>query len=462
MTEPDSVGWAPSLDAALVPEATAPNLLVLIADDVGVDVLAPWGIEGPHPDTPVIDGLAASGVRFDRAYANPTCTPTRFAALTGRYARRRGVGRPIFRDEDYETSPDERSLGHVLRQAGYSTFALGKWHLSSDGSASSYDHPELYGFEHHGFLQRLDYWDGLRNDAGTVSVDPVYQTTSLVDDALHYANTTPGPWLIWAGFLAAHRPLHVPPDSLNPRGLDERSSDLEVYHGMVEAMDLELGRLLDGLDPRVRERTIIVFLGDNGTITELLPSGWSPTLGKGSVYEAGTRVPMLVTGPGVAEGASTDSPVHAVDLFPTLLDLAGVDSTVHRLTTATAWDRAVETGEPVWMDEAVDQDAVIGDGVSFAGLLARPGDMGKRRYVYTERFWPKGPPPYHHDRRGLRDERFKLIVEDGKPELYDLYGRQDDGPDLLERGTLEDDAAVAFERLTAVLDAHERHLVFEP
>ncbi|MEZ4316917.1 MAG: sulfatase-like hydrolase/transferase [Myxococcota bacterium] len=445
------------------PAAPPPNLLVIIADDVGITSLDGFGRPGDaFPVTPAIDSLVARGVRFPNAYANPVCTPTRFTALTGRYVRRRGVGRPIFRNEDFETSLDEVSLAQVLEARGYTSLALGKWHLSSDESETNYAHPLLFGFEHHGFIQRLDYWDWLRNDVGELSIDPRYQATALADDTIHYANTTPGPWLIWAGFLSAHDPIHVPPAELNVRGVTNASPELEKYFAMIEAMDLEIGRMLTSIDPDVLDDTIIVFLGDNGTIAEFVPTDWVPQRGKGSTYEGGVNVPLVVAGPGIAEGVDSEVLVHTADLFPTLIELAGIDLDAFSVTTVGHWDEVADGAEAPWLD-GWDRpgEPIVVDGASFAPSLVDPEAPGRRRYIYTERFWPKGPPPYPNDIVALRDERFKLMDDRGVTLFFDLEGRADDGPDLLTE-PLSAEASEAYDRLTAVMSAHSTTLVYEP
>jgi arylsulfatase B len=447
----------PTIDTAVVlpPPPLPPNLLVLIADDVGIPSIGSFGQPADAvPNTPRIDALVDQGMRFTNAYANPTCTPTRFTALTGRYARRNGVGRPIFREEDFETSLGEVSLAQVL-------VALGKWHLSSDASATSYDHPLLWGFEHHGFLQKLDYWDYTRNDVGVVSIDPTYQTTALADDTIFYANTTEPPWLIWSGFLAAHTPLHGPPAELNPSGVSDTDPDRDRYFAMIEAMDIEIGRVLDSIDPGVLENTVVVFFGDNGTVSSFIPSMWEPRRGKGSTYEGGVNVPFVVMGPGIAAGMDNPALVHTADLFPTLVELAGIPPESFSVSTVGHWGSVASGAREPWLDGwSSPEPPVVLDGASLVPTLLDPSVPGPREYVYTERFWPKGAPPYPNELRSLRDGRFKLSDQEGVVELFDLEGRHDDGPDLLLE-ELSDEASEAYGRLQGVMNAHSTTLQYE-
>jgi hypothetical protein len=153
-----------------------------------------------------------------------------------------------------------------------------------------------------------------------------------------------------------------------------------------------------------------------------------------------------------------------VDLLPTFAELAGAD--VSRfVTTAGSWDaaaaaQAVDADMPWESDLAALSEGVLLDGVSFAEAIETVGAAGSRKYVYVERFKDNGPPPYSVDRRAVHDGRYKLIDIDGVYELHDLQGRHDDGPDLLQ-GPLAPVEQAAFERLSAVLDAHRKTLVFE-
>jgi len=432
-----------------------PNILVIVADDIGIERLSVFG--EPHeswPETPTIDALAGRGLVLRRAYANPVCSPTRVAALSGRYVRRRGVGHAILATEPFELPTDEVLIPEILRPQGYTSIAIGKWHLSNEISPSSFVHPLILGFDHHrGFLQRNNYFEWVRTDDGQASISRRYVTRATTDDLIEAANQTAQPWFIWAAYQNAHAPIHTPPKGLNPRELPRDAPQLDQWHGMIEALDMELGRAFGAIDPGVMDNTIIVFFGDNGSIARFMPEGWKPRGGKGSVAEGGIRVPMIVAGPGVRIGR-TEALVHVVDLLPTLAELAGADLE-DSFTTAGGWDD--EAAQPV----STDDGPLVLDGVSFAPLLHDAGAVSARRYSYSESFMPLGAPPYRRDHRSVRDERYKLVRRDDTAQFYDLAGRHDDGPNLADT-ELDGPAREAFDRLSRVLDRHAQALVYQP
>lgn len=433
--------------AELPPEdPSPPNLVLVILDDVGVERLAAW--EQPHdtvPDTPVLDALAQDGMVFTSAYAMPTCSPTRAALLTGRYGRRYGLGKPLA-GEPWQLPASEITLPETLASAGYSSAVAGKWHLASSTSESVGHHPLELGFlAHRGSLGNIPYTSWRRYDDGIAATTSTYPTQQTTDDAIALAESLPEPYFLWVAYNAAHAPLHVPPPHLNPAGVTDTSDPTEKLHGMIAAFDKELGRFLATLD---LTRTTVLFIGDNGTHHRHVPASWSPTGGKGSVFESGVRVPLLAYGAGVTSGRS-DVLVHAVDLFPTLAELAGVPSA--RPTTAGRWELAA-TGPAPWLEET----GQLLDGTSFAAVLTDPRATTDRAAIYTERFLPLGEGPYTLDIQSVRTERWKLIRVDGEDSLHDLEGRHDDGPDLLDA----DDPAVpiAYSKLLDLLDAHTAEL----
>jgi len=243
-------------------------------------------------------------------------------------------------------------------------------------------------------------------------------------------------------FNAPHTPLHLPPPELHRiPGLTEESPDVDKYHAMIEAMDTEIGRLLASMDADTLARTTIVFVGDNGTPgTAILP----PLSGehcKGTLYEGGVNVPLIVVSPLVGSpGSESDALVHTADIFATVADLAGV---------------------PLDSLEDPEGERLRVDGISLLPYLVDPRAPSRREFLYLEQFGPSGPPPYRDDRRAVRDARYKLVRrDDGPEELFDLQGRFDDGPNLLA-GTLDERQAAAHARLSAELDRLEAEIVFE-
>jgi arylsulfatase A-like enzyme len=416
-----TLGPAPApVERAPAPEApkgpAAPNFLVIVADDLGTDKLAAYGEGRVVPSTPHLDKLAAESVLFRNAYVYPVCSATRAALLTGRYGRRTGMGGIIeLGRSEYElplaevTLPEALDLGGRAKGLQWSAIAVGKWHLAGYQTPSAFRHPLLQGFDHYRgtfgnlvntsrpYGQRGSYYQHERTVDGQQSWSTTYATTETADDAIAALGELEGPWLLWVAFHAAHSPFDPPPPALARAPATAADPEFRRQHAMVEALDTEIGRVLAALGPQ-REHTYIVFVGDNGTDKGAVLPPFEPSHAKASVYEGGTNVPLLIAGPRVGKGEA-QALVHAVDLLPTLLDLAGVPP----------------------------PDVVL-DGVSFARVLSDPSHRGPRKTIFTERFSPVGPGPYDLDMVAIRDERYKLLRMRGKLTFHDLQGRHDDGP----------------------------------
>lgn len=417
-----------------------PNVLVLLSDDQGTDKVAAYGEHPSPPNTPRIDALARDGLLFRNAWATPTCSPSRAALLTGRTPRRTGVGGVLHPYDGRELPLSEVTLPRLLRESApdrWSTAAVGKWHLSAYGSQTGIDHPLAAGFEaFRGTLGNLNdpsADDGVRRGYyrwdkvvdGELTVSDRYATSEAVDDALALAAELTEPWLLYVAFNAPHRPLEPPPEALHTLGpLTEEDPEPVRYHAVVEALDTEIGRLLDGIDAEVLARTVVVFASDNGTPAHAVLPPWDPARGKSTPFEGGVNVPLIVSGPGVAPGAETAALVHVQDLFATVADLADA---------------------PLPVDVEV-------DGRSLLPVL-RGRAEGVRDVVHTEHFTPPGLPPYQVDWRLSRDGRFKLVTTDERRALFDLAGRADDGPEVDPATLSEADGA----RVGALEAAHEAY-----
>lgn len=393
------------------PEVDRPNVLLIIADDLGLDAAAfdttnPCYDVGDTSDDPAMPNIAAlceSGVRFTNAWAMPQCSPSRASMLTGRYPFRTGVGAAISVLDDNGLATDELTLPRALDAAdsGYTSAHIGKWHVSSDPTD-----PNTMGWHHFaGHLKGslVDYFQWPRVEDGvTTSVDG-YQTSVAVDDALDWlAGTDDAPWFLWLAFSAPHSPYHVPPAHLHDANLDPYVEGVDprpYFAAMAQAMDTEIGRLLDGIEARGElEDTVIVFLGDNGTDMAVVGEPYHPQRAKGSVYQGGLQVPLVVSGPGVAGGRSEGALVSVVDVFPTVLELAGVD---------VAAVVAAET-----------PDAPI-DGASLVPYLGTAGAPPQHQRVYAQGFdFGSDASQMNH---AVRDERFKLVCSPSEgAEMYDL------------------------------------------
>jgi arylsulfatase A-like enzyme len=242
------------------------------------------------------------------------------------------------------------------------------------------------------------------------------------------------PWLLQVSFNAAHEPFHAPPGALHTNaGLTAQSPVPDLHRAMIEAMDTELGRLLAAMPPSVRDNTMIFVLGDNGTVRDAA-EGWEDQARmKASLFDGGVRVPFIASGPLVTAPGRTDSFGHVTDLFPTIAEMAGVDLTKLR--------GALDPEQPL-----------VIDGVSLVPTLVDP-TVSVRDTLYAEKFTPGGGGPFKTDKRAIRDDRYKLVVQllPCEEESFFEYvaGAPDEGEDLLPAGlTAEQEAARAHLRET--------------
>lgn len=365
------------------------NVLVVVVDDAGVDRIPAYG-EHPFPGvTPNIDQLAANGVLFRNAWVHPGCTTTRASLLTGRFPSRHGLGTILRGTEQIGLALSEITIPEML-EAGtgdaYATFAVGKWHLA--GVAQLMIHPNEQGFDSHAGSARniQDYYDWLKYVDGTAVQSAVYATTDTADEAIARLAVLPEPWFGWIAFNAPHGPFHWPPLELAP-SFDQSIDDDGIRHrAALEALDTELGRILASIDPGVLERTTIVLVGDNGTPGEVTEAPFDPLHAKGTTFEGGVNVPLLVSGPRVADpGREVAGLVLAVDLFATVAEIAGVDL------------------------GAVMGDVEL-DSVSFLPYLTDSLASPVRTWAFTESFLPNGPGPYVRRQVGARMGPYKIVL----------------------------------------------------
>lgn len=379
--------------------AAAGNVLLILGDDMGVDVSTfyPTWIRRPTvpppPALPNLAELAHSGVLFRNAWANAECSPTRATLFTGRYGFRTGIGAYVKVGRP-ELSKDEIGMPEVMRAAHGDRYLLahiGKWHLSLLGPQE----PLLHGWPYYAgpaapLTNMLDYFNWEKNINGVVSQSTTYATTDQVNEtlsAIGSAERQDRPFLIWLAFNSVHEPYHQPPVGLggaaDPAAGDEPRAR---YAAMLRAMDSEIGRLMEGVDLAT---TTVIFMGDNGTPAAVVAAPYD-SRAKSTIYEGGVHVPLLIAGAGVSNpGRISSALANSVDIFPTMLELAGVD-----------WRQHV--GAEI-------------DGVSLMPVLR--GEAGSRSWAYAERFitaYDERP------QRTVRTNRYKLIVQHGTRELYDL------------------------------------------
>ncbi len=313
------------------PADERPSFVIVVADDLGWNDV---GYHGSEIETPNLDRISAEGVRFKSFYAQPTCSATRAALLTGRYPHRYGLHQFVLRVWHRNGLPtSEPTLAERLASAGYETALIGKWHL---GFWDPAERPMQRGFQHHygPYTGRIDYWEkrwkgvlDWHRDGEPVE-EPGYATDLLTADAVRWIGerSAERPFLLVLAYTAPHEPLHYPPPPPTPdryQGLE--SEERRQYATMVTHLDLSVGRVWDAVRARgLSENTLFVFLSDNGAQTESGGSNRPLRGGKGQAYEGGIRVPAFATMPGVLEpGGVLEAPVSVVDVAPTLLGLAG-------------------------------------------------------------------------------------------------------------------------------------------
>lgn len=399
---------------ATIEDASPPNIILVIADDVGIDSSPCYEVGAEKPNMPNLEALCKSGVVFDNVWATPACSSTRAAILTGQYGLRTGVLAAGERLEDTESIFDVLSKDAPV---SYANSVIGKWHVG--GKQPDPNHPATFGVDHYaGFLSSglKDYYEWEITEDGVRSQVNGYATTVFTDKALDWVEAQDSPWFLWLAYNAPHVPIHLPPDGMytqqgltgTPRNM--RQNTRSYYFAALEALDFEMGRLLNSLSPEVRANTVVIFIGDNGS-HDTVSQGFDPEKTKFTVYEGGIHVPMIIAGDGVTQmGTREDALINITDLFATIAELAG----------------AAEVSQP--------------DSMSFMDALTSPNFAG-REYAYSEFRFDDGSTVWT-----VRDQQFKLIeYSDGRRELYDLSTDLFESNDLLAGGMSEEMAAVVSE-----------------
>jgi arylsulfatase A-like enzyme len=340
----------------------SPNFVFILVDDLGwADVKC--NNQASFYDTPNIDRLAESGVRFTQAYsANPVCSPTRAAILTGKHPNRVNItdwipgddpkNRPLLGSQDRnELALEEITIAEKLKEKGYKTGFIGKWHLGDEGFF-----PENQGFDiniggHEKGSPPGGYYSPYKNPKLKDGQEGEYLTDRLTDESIRFIAENKGnPFFLYLAYYTVHTPIqaakkHIEKYELkrNQLGLDSIPHKKEgegwtklvqenaAYASMVAAMDENVGRITDALKEQgLDKNTWIIFTSDNGGLSTLRRKN-APTnngllrAGKGWCYEGGIRVPLIIAGPGIAEkGKVTEQPAVSMDFFTTILSLAGV------------------------------------------------------------------------------------------------------------------------------------------
>ncbi len=316
------------LASGVAQEPPRPNIVVLLSDDMGWKQVGFNG--GEEVSTPHIDSIARDGLKLTQFYVQPVCTPTRGCLMTGRYAWKNGTEVRPTATSQHGMLRDERTLAEALREAGYATWMVGKWHL---GEWQSIHLPLARGFNHHyghysalidSFSHsRAGVLDWHRN--GVPLVEEGYSTFLLAEEASRLIASHSGdqPFFLYLPFNAVHGPHQAPKEYLDKyKHLGRRGPQ----RAQLECMDVAIGRVLKAIEDKgIAGDTLVIFTNDNGG-TQITSNG--PYRGfKSHYHEGGVRVPAAMRWPGKIEpGSSTDEMLHIVDLFPTLCRLAGADS----------------------------------------------------------------------------------------------------------------------------------------
>ncbi len=339
--------------AGSVSAADKPNIVIILADDLGN---ADLGYRGSKIKTPNIDALAKGGVRLESYYGLPVCTPARAALMTGRYPMRHGLQTlVIFPSHKYGLPTDEKTLPQALKEVGYSTCMVGKWHL---GHADKKFWPQNRGFDHFygNLVGEVDYFtkerggitDWQRN--GTFLKEEGYYMDLIGNEAVSLIDKhdTSKPMFLYFASLSAHAPYQAPKAEIDAY-IDVFPDEVHrTYAAMITNLDRQVGRVVTALEKKgMRQNTLIFFTTDNGGPASALfatgarspeereesggvalgnkpPCSNAPfSGGKGGLHEGGVRLPAIFNWPAKLKPAVVNEPLHHVDVMPTLLALAG-------------------------------------------------------------------------------------------------------------------------------------------
>lgn len=385
--------------------AAKPNIVFVLVDDMGWTDLGCFG--STYYETPNIDRLAAQGMRFTDAYSACTvCSPTRASIMTGQYPARlhitdwiAGHKRPFARlsvpDWTMQLAPEIPNVARALRTAGYATASVGKWHLGPEACW-----PDKQGFDLNvggcDKGQPPSYFSPYKIPTLKDGPDGEFLSDRLTTEALTFiAANKDRPFFVYFPHYAVHTPIQAKQaviDKYKAKQNKDAAHHNPGYAALVESVDDSVGRLLAKLDElKLSERTIIVFTSDNGGLigsTSNVPL----RAGKGSAYEGGVRVPLIVKWPGVTKpGSVSHAPVISADYFPTLLEMAGASAPKSHTV----------------------------DGESLAPLLRQSGALTRDAiYWHYPHYHPGGATPYGAVREG--DFRLVEFYEDSRVELYNL------------------------------------------
>lgn len=309
--------------------SSSPNILFIIADDMGKDATYGYSEGNLKPNTPNINTIKSSGITFNNFWVYPTCTPTRASILTGKYGFRTGIK---WVDDPLDNS--NTILHKYIDQqtnGAYATALIGKWHLSGTETATT--NPTTFG---------MDYFSGLMgggvpsytqwelNENGQKTNQTEYITKKFTDLSIDWINNQEKPWFLWLAYTAPHTPFHVPPSEMHSQGnlaeYTQGVNALPYYFAAIEAMDYQIGRLLENIPEGEMANTYIIFIGDNGTPNQVAQTPYSKTTAKGSLYQGGINTPLFISGADTGRNGEIDNNlITGTDLYATIAEMAGID-----------------------------------------------------------------------------------------------------------------------------------------
>ena len=370
---------------------TKPNIVVILADDLGN---ADLGYRGSDIRTPNIDKLAQDGVRLNSFYGMPVCTPSRAELMTGRYAMRYGLETlVIFPSHTYGLPTAERTLPQALKDAGYDTAMVGKWHL---GHADQKYWPQNRGFDHFygNLVGEVDYFTKERGGIvdwqrdGKFLKEDGYYTDLIGNEAVSIIDhhDTSKPLFLYVASLAPHAPYQAPQTDVDAYKDLAGDEHRHIYAAMITDLDTQVGRIVDALrEKSMLDNTLIIFSSDNGGATSALfatgarspeereesggvgleekPPASNGNLrgGKGSLHEGGVRVPTIFYWPAKLKPRVVDEPLAMVDVMPTVLALAGAHgSEDHPFDGKDIWQTLAEGASSPHEDILINVEAFRG------------------------------------------------------------------------------------------------------
>ena len=415
-----------------VPGSEKPNVVLIMADDLGYNDLGCYG--NTEIKTPHLDRLAADGVRFTDYHSNgAVCSPTRAALLTGRYQQRAGIGGVVTAKNHRHTGlgPEQYTMADFFSGQGYETAIIGKWHLGYDTAFSPLNNGFKYfkgyvsgNIDYHSHIDQVGHYDWWQGKA-TITEEG-YSTDLISQTAINFVEENKGnPFFLYIAHEAPHYPFQGrddPADRTVGGTFDTHGSREDkkgAYKEMIEAMDEGVGALMKKLDDlKLLENTLVIFCSDNGAMSV---GSNSPLNGsKGSLWEGGHRVPAMAFWKDKIMPGTTDETVLSMDIFPTLVQL---------------------------LEQPLQQEKEF-DGQGFLPLLLK-----EKEGAWQDRpvFW------MYKNKRAVRSGPWKYMVDGNEAYLFNLTEDLSEQNNLIEeQKEIRDQMEAELTKWTINMEGHEK------